>query len=110
MSYYLAVGGEDWTQIASLSGWAKFREWAEGQSGDELRHLIDHGWGQDIPTLEVELKKALDANPPTSDVGDIALAVLKALGNRQPDYESVLLTDGLTSEDDPDDSGWESEN
>lgn len=109
MSYYLVVGGEDWVQVASLSGWAEFREWAEGQPGDELHHLIDHGWGQNIPVLETELKKALADDPPVADVGDIALDILGALGNRQPDHESVLLTDGLTSEDDPDSSGWESE-
>ena len=110
MSYYLVVGGKDWTQVASLSGWAEFREWVEGQPGDGLRHLVDHGWGQDIPALEAELKKALTDDPPVSDVEDIALAMIEALKNRQPDHESVILTDGTTSVDDPDDSGWESEN
>jgi len=109
MSYYLVVGGEDWKQVASLSGWAEFREWAEGQDAGELHHLIDHGWSQDIPVLEEQLNKAIEEGEPSRDVEDIATAILNALEGRQLGHESVVLTDGLTEQDDPDDSGWSSE-
>jgi hypothetical protein len=109
MSYYLVVGGEDWKQVASLSGWAEFREGAEGHDAGELHHLIDHGWSQDIPALEEQLSKVVEEGEPSGDVEDIATAILDALEGRQPGHGSVVLTDGLAEQDDPDDSGWTSE-
>jgi hypothetical protein len=109
MAYSLVVGGEKWTQVASISGWGDFRKWARRQKTPELRHLIDYGWSQDIPELKKQIEESLENDPPGEDVAGIASAMVKALESGPTGAESVVLTDGLTEIDDPDDSGWTSE-
>jgi len=107
MTYYLVVGGEDWTPVASITGWKDFRKWATRRTGSELRHLLQYGWSQDPGSLEEQLAEAVEQNDPSKDVASVAEACLEAIRNRGASASSVLLTDGLTSVDDPDDSGWE---
>lgn len=109
MSYYLVVGGEFCGQVASLSGWKDFRGWVEKQKVPELKHLVAHGWSQDIPSVKKEIETALEKNPPSEDVADVASVVIDALDAGPQGSSSVVLTDGLAEKDDPDDSGWTSE-
>ena len=109
MSYYLITGGEKWTQVASIQGWREFREWAAGLDAadhKELFHLIEHGWSQSLGELESQLTDAIEKGEPSADIADIGKTILQALKDRGQDAESAILTDGLTENDDPDDSGW----
>lgn len=111
MSYYLVVGGEKWTQVASVIGWRDFRSWVDGigsDNADELRHLVEYGWSQKLPDLSEQLTESLSSGKPSADVKDIGQTVLTALADAPDGAESAVLTDGLTGIDDPDDSGWSS--
>lgn len=107
MSYYLVVGGEQWTQVASIGGWKEFREWVENlENVNELLHLVNHGWNQNLGKLKNQLVSALNEEKPSANVKGIGEAIVEALDNAPKGSSSCLLTDGLTSIDDPDDSGW----
>lgn len=111
MTYSLITGGEKWTQVASIAGWKTFREWVEeieSDDIDELRHLVEYGWSQKLPDLSEQLTETLSSGKPSADVKDIGQTVLAALEDAPDGAESAVLTDGLTSIDDPDDSGWSS--
>lgn len=105
MSYYFVVGGEKWTQVASVGGWREFREHVEGLDGaEQVKHLVEHGWSQKLPELSEQLKQAIAGA--SDNVKSIGKAMLGALVAGPDGAESCLLTDGLTSVEDPDDSGW----
>ena len=105
MSYYLVVGGEKWTQVASVSGWREFREHIAGlDDAEQVKHLVDHGWCQKLPELAEQVKQAVAGA--SENVKSIGQAMLDALSAAPEGAESCLLTDGLTSVEDPDDSGW----
>ena len=105
MSYYLVVGGEKWTQVASVGGWREFREHVEGLDGaEQVKHLAEYGWCQKLPELAEQLKEAVSGA--SENVKSIGRAMLGALAAAPEGAESCLLTDGLTETDDPDDSGW----
>ncbi len=109
MTYSLITGGEHWTQVATVGGFAEFRDWAEKLKTDDykqVRHLVAYGWSQELEDLGKQLQQALKDKEPSDDVADIGRTILKALDNRTEDAESAILTDGMTEKDDPDDSGW----
>jgi len=111
VTYSLITGGEKWTQVASIAGWKTFREWVEeieSDDIDELRHLVEYGWSQKLPDLSEQLPETLSSGKPSADVKDIGQTVLAALEDAPDGAESAVLTDGLASIDDPDDSGWSS--
>lgn len=106
MSYYLVVGGERWTQVASIGGWKDYRKAVESLDADEfgqVRHLVEHGWSQKLPELERQLAAVSSKDP---DVESINRALLDAVKARAPSAASAVLTDGLTSKDDADGS-WQ---
>ncbi len=107
MSYYLVVGGERWTQVASVSGWKEFRDHVEGLEGHEqLRHLVLYGWSQKLTELSEQLSDAM-SDGASENVRSIGNAILTALADAPDNAESCLLTDGMTSKEDPDENGWD---
>jgi len=96
MSYYAeldnkAKSGGD---VASNNGWSMFAAWVEELDGElpQLRHLCEYGWCQNLPTLENDLKAALDSDPDESSKS-IAEGLLKMLKSKA-DAEVIAITDG----------------
>jgi hypothetical protein len=103
MSIYATFDDDlDDDEIASNDGWSQFLDWVDGldlQTYGEVVHLAEHGWCQDLPTLETQLAQALAQSPPEPETRTVAeglLALVKARGEK----EILLITDGTGPEDD----------
>lgn len=66
MSYYLQFDDGESLQVASNSGWGDVIDWVESldYGCDELQHLVEYGWCQNVPELGDELQDAIEATPP----------------------------------------------
>ena len=70
MSVYLSFDGGEPMDLASNQGWADVAAWSEALSPDSyyyLLHLIDHGWSEDLASVEEQLAKAMQESPPDKD-------------------------------------------
>lgn len=111
MSYTLVVGGELEFPLATLTGWSNFKKWAESLDGYRaITDFIENGQTSEMPELEVELKKALAADPPgDKTVASTARDLIKSLMKRGEDHESAFVSDGFSDNDDADGEWWDGE-
>lgn len=98
MSIYYSLDGGEPNELASNSGYADVCHWIDSLSGfPEIAHLRAHGWEQDLPKLEAQLKQALaDSPPPKPDVLSTATELLAAVVNRD-DAEVITINNGIVS-------------
>jgi hypothetical protein len=100
-----AVIGENRSDIASNSGWSEFIEWISNLDNvDDLRHLIEYGWDDDLAALADDLAAALEGGEPTESNKEVAEALAEILVDN-PDGDNIVVTNGEggdeeTNEDD----------
>ena len=103
MTIYAIIGGENWYDFATNRGMGDFVRWVDGLDSDvypRLAHLSDWGWVNEIEELQFEIESAVDDIQPSQSVQKTLDAFAVAL--RERDVESIMLTDGLTPDDDED--------
>jgi hypothetical protein len=99
---YLSLDAGEPELLASNKGWSDFIDWVDGfdlDSEDELIHLCDHGWCQNLATLEEQLGDALEgATPSDETVRSTGKNLLEMLGKRGS-TEVATVNNGMTSEE-----------
>lgn len=109
MGYYVVIDGVYTQPLATFRGWADFKLWICGFEDKEFfhtKHLIDHGWDQELPQMLADLQEMLRHNPPThiaSTIKDL-IHTIKS-GPKNP--EVIVLTDGSVEDDGTDDEDFE---
>ncbi len=106
MSIYTSIGGEEPSFLSSNLGWSEFCDWADSlpPAAVEVVHLAEHGWSQNIDALAEQLRAAGNATSPEADVAATIRSLLDAIDARAPESESVVITDGLSADDEGDDT------
>ena len=100
MSVYAVLdeGSDGGTQVATNSGWGDFTTWTESLDDmkyEEVIHLAEEGWSQDLADLESQLTDALTETPPSdADTLDVARWILQVATYRG-DAEVLLITQGF---------------
>lgn len=94
MGQTIAILGGDgiWSghEVATNTGWSNLSDYADMNALDELGHLSDSGWSDDIATLTTELQTVVDNAPPlTKHIASEILALII-----DSPVEVVALTDG----------------
>lgn len=80
--------------VATNRGWGDLCRWADGLDGfSELADLCRHGWSEELPGLEGQLRAALGADPPEASVRQTAEGLLAILSDRK-DAEVITIEDG----------------
>lgn len=98
MAYSIVLGGDQWSELASLSGMRDFREWVDGlPESPQLKHLVEHGWSQELQAMEDELRAG--SPDASTSAGSVAYGLLVALSRRNQDAESAMITDGMHPDD-----------
>lgn len=102
MSYYLQIGASGGpTQIASNVGYADFAAWVETldvQQFEEVVHLYEHGWCQNLASLESQLKDARLSAPKQDDLLDTIDGLIEGIESRPADATVATVTDGIGDE------------
>ena len=102
MSYYAVLDDDAETSadVATVSGWCDFRRWVESIEGeyDQLRHLVEYGWSQELADLESQLAEAIKAGNPNADNGDVGQGLLKLVADRK-NAQAIFVTDGCGVEE-----------
>lgn len=86
--------------VATSSGWAAFTTWANTLDEDlyqEIHHLAENGWEQEIDDLRDQLGAALeddDEPRPSPGVARTARSLL-ALVNKIADDDALVVSDGV---------------
>lgn len=103
MSYYAQFDNKAAGDVATNSGWRDLCNWvAELEGVEELRHLTEHGWSENLDDVASELEAAIKSGKPEQDVADTASGLLAQL-DEHSDADVVVITDGAGSEGDDDD-------
>lgn len=96
MGYYAIIGGEQQVPLASLSGWSEFKAWADTlDASDEISHLCEYGFSQNIPALIAQL----EASIPAGSVGNTVRDLIGNLRAAPEGAESIFVSDGMGDED-----------
>lgn len=109
MGYYVVIDGVYTQPLATFRGWADFKLWICGFEDKEFfhtKHLIDHGWDQELPQMLEDLQEMLRHNPPAhiaSTIKDLVHTIKS--GPKNPDV--IVLTDGSVEDDGSDDEDFE---
>ena len=99
MSYEATIDERSAGQVATNKGWRDFGRWVETLEGaDELRHLTEYGWSNDMDTLEDELTTALHEVTPDEEVSATGHGILQILDTREPTEEVIVVGDGAGDE------------
>lgn len=109
MTTYAVIGGEQWEDFATTRGHGDFVRWTDTLDPGQyplLAHLADWGWVNEIDKLEDEIERALEENKPFDSLAKTLQGFLEILSRREAEAESVMLTNGLTPEEDGDGEWW----
>jgi hypothetical protein len=97
MGVYVSLDSGTPRQIASNIGWANFIRWLNTlEDVPDLKHLVEHGWDEDLSLVESQLRTALDRFPPEDSTRKIGTGLLRFVAQRG---EATVLTinDGMSS-------------
>lgn len=109
MSIQVVIGGEQWFDFATNRGAGDFTRWVDSLDESDfplLVHLTDWGWVNEIGDLLEELDRAVQSTPPEESVKNTIDSFRQNLMDRSPVAESVMLTNGLTSQNVDDEEWW----
>lgn len=108
MSVYAVLDGDEegGPQVGSITGWGDFIRWTDDLDDDEFQeiiHLAENGWSQNLFDLQSQMEKAGTEQPPDDeDTKDVCRTLLQVITDRG-DAEVLTITDGLTPGDDESD-------
>lgn len=105
MSQYVSTEEEEMVQVASNRGWSDFCDWGRSlavEDAPSVHHLIEHGYDNDPDMLLEEIEAAIAAKAPADDVRSTAQGLIDFLHEHQ-DAEIILISNGMTSDEDGDD-------
>jgi len=98
MSLYAHFDNQDGGDVATNTGWRHFCAWVESlDNAENLRHLTEYGWSQDIPVVTSELLDALGSGEPSSSVAATGEGLLGKLRDNA-DATVIVISDGTTHE------------
>lgn len=107
MSYSVQIGESGFEQLASNAGYADFAKWVESldhKQYGQLVHLYEHGWCQDISTLEKQLADAVKSHKPSSaSVISTIEGFQEILEGRDANAVVITVTDGIGEGDESSD-------
>lgn len=101
MSYHAEFSDGHGGQVASNAGWHEFCRYVRSGHDDELAHLCEHGWSDDLDALRDALLGDVDDESP-EDVRSVADGLLEQLADHI-DADHVVITDGSTDEPEDED-------
>ena len=102
MSTYANFNTSEGNFLCSNTGWGDVLAWSEDvpvEEHEQLIHLCEHGWCQNLPLLTEQLAKARTEHRPTPDVEEI-LDTLEALLGANKDATALVVSNGIVFEDD----------
>lgn len=109
MTVQAILGGDDVREFSTTTGHGDFIRWARRLDVEEFpltTHLADWGWVNEIALLPKELSKAMQRVRPHASLKKTLDGFLVMLENRPGKAESVMLSSGLSSEDQEDGEWW----
>ena len=109
MSISMIIGGEQSVEFATNSGHGDFTRWVDSldvKVYPTLSHLADWGWVNTLDVLLFELEEAVLDKPPMKTIQQTIDGLIAALQGRDAKAETILLTNGMTSDDDEDGEWW----
>lgn len=109
MTIQVILGGDDVQEFSTTTGHGDFIRWTEKLDVEKfplLTHLADWGWVNEIDKLGAEIAKAMKKSSPKASLKKTLDGFLAVLKDRPKGLESVMLSDGLSSEEEKDGEWW----
>ncbi len=102
MSTYANFDKSEGNFLCSNKGWGDVLDWSEDvlvEEHEQLIHLCEHGWCQNLPLLTEQLSQARSEYRPSPDVDGI-LDTLEALMGASKDATALVISNGIVFDDD----------
>lgn len=96
MSIYSIINGSEPAFFSSLQGWKDVTTWTESLDHsvfEEIVHLTEHGFSNDIKALVVELRKAIKKSTPSESVQSTISELIDLLSGESGE---VIINSGMT--------------
>ena len=95
MSIYATVNDNEPAFFSSTQGWKDVAEWADDlteEQFEELIHLVEHGYSEELETVAVQIAEAVQENPPSEEVGKTLIELLELL---EGETGEVIINSGM---------------
>lgn len=107
MTVYAVVGGNKEFPFATTRGMGDFVRWSDALDHEQfplIAHLSDWGWVNEVGSLGPEINAAIEVVKPIASLETTLRNLVTQLA--AVTGESIVLTDGLSEDDDEDGEWW----
>lgn len=95
MSIYATIDDNEPDFFSSTQGWKDVADWADDLDEDkfeELVHLVEHGYSEELETVAAQIAEAIQENAPSEEVGKTLLELLELLSGETGE---VVINNGM---------------